>query len=85
MQLEGSKPSPKIFFACHHIPTAEYQNHRSGACAGLSARERRRSSSKPTVWRRVLGVIVAMTLEEAEAAVKDMLAGNALATQATAS
>lgn len=77
-QLEGSKAFTKDFLARHNIPTAEYQNftevepalayiHEKGApivikADGLAAGK---------------GVIVAMTLEEAEAAVKNMLAGNA--------
>ncbi|MDU2734398.1 MAG: phosphoribosylamine--glycine ligase [Mixta calida] len=77
-QLEGSKAFTKDFLARHKIPTAEYQNftdvelalqyvHAKGApivikADGLAAGK---------------GVIVAMTLEEAEAAVRDMLAGNA--------
>jgi len=77
-QLEGSKAFTKDFLARHHIPTAEYQNfteiepalaylHEKGApivvkADGLAAGK---------------GVIVAMTLEEAENAVRDMLAGNA--------
>src|SRR5690625_4281037 len=77
-QLEGSKAFTKDFLARHQIPTAAYGNftdldealaylHRQGApivikADGLAAGK---------------GVIVAMTLEEAEAAVRDMLAGNA--------
>ncbi|UQY43851.1 phosphoribosylamine--glycine ligase [Erwinia sp. PK3-005] len=77
-QLEGSKAFTKDFLARHRIPTAEYHNftdvelalqyvHAKGApivikADGLAAGK---------------GVIVAMTLAEAEAAVRDMLAGNA--------
>ena len=77
-QLEGSKAFTKDFLARHHIPTADYQNfseiepaiayvHKMGApivvkADGLAAGK---------------GVIVAMTIEEAEAAIRDMLAGNA--------
>ncbi|WP_033575468.1 phosphoribosylamine--glycine ligase [Dickeya chrysanthemi] len=77
-QLEGSKAFTKDFLARQHIPTAEYQNfteiepaldyiRRKGApivikADGLAAGK---------------GVIVAMTLEEAENAATDMLAGNA--------
>src|SRR5690606_20802928 len=77
-QLEGSKAFTKDFLARHQIPTADYQNftevepalaylHEKGApivikADGLAAGK---------------GVIVAMTLEEAEEAVRDMLAGNA--------
>ncbi|MFC7779994.1 phosphoribosylamine--glycine ligase [Pantoea sp. GbtcB22] len=77
-QLEGSKAFTKDFLARQQIPTAEYQNftevepalaylHEKGApivikADGLAAGK---------------GVIVAMELAEAEAAVQDMLAGNA--------
>ncbi|WP_022961350.1 phosphoribosylamine--glycine ligase [Halopseudomonas pelagia] len=77
-QLEGSKAFTKDFLARHQIPTADYQNftevepalaylHEKGApivikADGLAAGK---------------GVIVAMTLQEAENAVRDMLAGNA--------
>ena len=77
-QLEGSKAFTKDFLARHHIPTAGYGNftdvekaiaylHQMGApivvkADGLAAGK---------------GVIVAETLEQAEAAVRDMLSGNA--------
>ena len=77
-QLEGSKAFTKGFLARHQIPTATYGNftdideaiaylHQQGApivvkADGLAAGK---------------GVILAQTLEEAIAAVKDMLAGNA--------
>ncbi|MBC8651204.1 phosphoribosylamine--glycine ligase [Pseudomonas sp. MTM4] len=77
-QLEGSKAFTKDFLARHQIPTADYQNftevepalaylHEKGApivikADGLAAGK---------------GVIVAMTLAEAEEAVRDMLSGNA--------
>lgn len=76
-QLEGSKAFSKDFLERQNIPTASYQNfteidpaiaylHKVGApivvkADGLAAGK---------------GVIVAMTLSEAEAAVRDMLAGN---------
>ena len=77
-QLEGSKAFAKDFMARHGIPTAAYGNftditeanafiHQHGApivvkADGLAAGK---------------GVIIAQTIEEAEAAVRDMLAGNA--------
>jgi phosphoribosylamine--glycine ligase len=77
-QLEGSKAFTKDFLARHEIPTGYYSNfteiepaiayvHEQGApivvkADGLAAGK---------------GVIVAITLEEAEDAIKDMLAGNA--------
>lgn len=77
-QLEGSKAFTKDFLARHKIPTADYRNftevepalaylHEKGApivikADGLAAGK---------------GVIVAMTLPEAEEAVRDMLSGNA--------
>ncbi|OMH30247.1 phosphoribosylamine--glycine ligase [Motiliproteus sp. MSK22-1] len=77
-QLEGSKSFTKDFLARHQIPTGGYGNftevepalaylHEKGApivvkADGLAAGK---------------GVIVAMTMEEAEDAVKDMLSGNA--------
>ena len=77
-QLEGSKAFTKDFLLRHKIPTGNYQNftdidkalsylHQVGApivikADGLAAGK---------------GVIVALTLAEAEAAVRDMLAGNA--------
>ena len=77
-RLEGSKSFSKDFLARHRIPTSAYGSftdldealaylHRQGApivvkADGLAAGK---------------GVILAQTLEEAEAAVRDMLAGNA--------
>jgi len=77
-QLEGSKAFAKDFMAKHAIPTAAYGNftdmdeaiafiHRQGApivvkADGLAAGK---------------GVIIAQSIEEAESAVRDMLAGNA--------
>ncbi len=77
-QLEGSKAFTKDFLARHHIPTADYQNFTEiePALAYL------RKKGAPIVVKADglaagKGVIVAMTLEEAENAVRDMLAGNA--------
>ena len=77
-QLEGSKAFTKDFLARHHIPSAEYQNFTAVEPALTYLREK----GAPIVIKADglaagKGVIVAMTLEEAEAAVEDMLAGNA--------
>ena len=77
-QLEGSKAFTKDFLARHAIPTAEYQNFTDIEPALVYLREK----GAPIVIKADglaagKGVIVAMTLEEAEAAVHDMLAGNA--------
>ncbi|MGK9175676.1 phosphoribosylamine--glycine ligase [Yokenella regensburgei] len=77
-QLEGSKAFTKDFLARHKIPTAEYQNFTEVEPALAYLREK----GAPIVIKADglaagKGVIVAMTLEEAEAAVNDMLAGNA--------
>ena len=77
-QLEGSKAFTKDFLARHAIPTAEYQNFTDIEPALAYVREK----GAPIVVKADglaagKGVIVAMTLEEAEAAIRDMLAGNA--------
>lgn len=77
-QLEGSKAFTKDFLARHQIPTAEYQNFTEIEPALAYLREK----GAPIVVKADglaagKGVIVAMTLEEAEEAVRDMLAGNA--------
>ncbi|END61778.1 phosphoribosylamine--glycine ligase [Escherichia coli] len=76
-QLEGSKAFTKDFLARHKIPTAEYQNFTEVEPALAYLREK----GAPIVIKADglaagKGVIVAMTLEEAEAAY-EMLAGNA--------
>ena len=77
-QLEGSKAFTKDFLARHQIPTAEYQNfteiepalaYLQGKGAPIVIKADGLAAGK--------GVIVAMTLAEAEDAVRDMLAGNA--------
>ncbi|MBI3773706.1 MAG: phosphoribosylamine--glycine ligase [Gammaproteobacteria bacterium] len=77
-QLEGSKAFTKDFLARHKIPTADYGNFTdiNQALAYL------RQKGAPIVVKADglaagKGVIVAMTLAEAETAVRDMLAGNA--------
>ncbi len=76
-QLEGSKAFTKDFLARHKIPTAEYQNFTEIDPAIAYLREK----GAPIVIKADglaagKGVIVAMTLKEAEDAVRDMLAGN---------
>jgi phosphoribosylamine--glycine ligase len=77
-QLEGSKAYAKDFLARHGIPTAHYAvfTDLDTALAHLQ------QTGAPIVVKADglaagKGVIVAMTLPEAEAAVRDMLAGNA--------
>lgn len=77
-QLEGSKAFTKDFLARHQIPTAEYHNFTDVELALQYVR----AKGAPIVIKADglaagKGVIVAMTQEEAEAAVRDMLAGNA--------
>lgn len=77
-QLEGSKAFTKDFLARHAIPTADYQNFTEIEPALAYVQEK----GAPIVVKADglaagKGVIVAMTLEEAEAAIRDMLAGNA--------
>ncbi len=77
-QLEGSKSFTKDFLARHNIPTAAYGNFTDldEALAYLQ------KVGAPIVVKADglaagKGVILAQTLEEAETAVRDMLAGNA--------
>ncbi|MGE6108351.1 phosphoribosylamine--glycine ligase [Aeromonas sobria] len=77
-QLEGSKAFTKDFLARHAIPTAAYQNFTEVEPALAYLRQQ----GAPIVIKADglaagKGVIVAMTLEEAEEAVRDMLSGNA--------
>ncbi|AYG99692.1 phosphoribosylamine--glycine ligase [Pectobacterium parmentieri] len=77
-QLEGSKAFTKDFLARHNIPSAEYQNFTEVEPALAYVR----SKGAPIVIKADglaagKGVIVAMTLQEAENAIQDMLAGNA--------
>jgi phosphoribosylamine--glycine ligase len=76
-QLEGSKAFSKDFLARHDIPTAAYQNF-SDLDAALAYI---RKQGAPIVIKADglaagKGVIVAMTLEDAEQAATDMLSGN---------
>lgn len=77
-QLEGSKAFTKDFLARHQIPTGAYANFTEIDPALAYVREQ----GAPIVVKADglaagKGVIVAMTLQEAEDAIKDMLAGNA--------
>ncbi len=77
-QLEGSKAFTKDFLARHDIPTAAYRNFTDLDEALTNIREQ----GAPIVIKADglaagKGVIVAHTLEEAEQAATDMLAGNA--------
>jgi phosphoribosylamine--glycine ligase len=76
-QLEGSKAFAKDFLARHRIPTADYAVHTDVDAALAYVR----AKGAPIVIKADglaagKGVIVAMTLAEAEAAITDMLAGN---------
>ncbi|MCO4751328.1 phosphoribosylamine--glycine ligase [Vibrio cholerae O1 biovar El Tor] len=76
--VEGSKAFTKDFLARHNIPTAAYANFTEIEPALAYVREK----GAPIVVKADglaagKGVIVAMTLQEAEDAIQDMLAGNA--------
>ncbi len=76
-QLEGSKAFSKDFLARHGIPTARYATFESVEPALAWVREH----GAPVVVKADglaagKGVIIAQTVEEAEAAIRDMLAGN---------
>jgi len=77
-QLEGSKAYAKDFLQRHGIPTAFYAVHTNVDAALAYIRDK----GAPIVVKADglaagKGVIVAMTQDEAEAAVRDMLDGNA--------
>jgi phosphoribosylamine--glycine ligase len=77
-QLEGSKAFAKDFLARHRIPTAAYGNFTDIAAAENFIRQH----GAPIVVKADglaagKGVIMAATVDEAIAAVSDMLAGNA--------
>jgi len=76
-QLEGSKAFTKAFLARHQIPTGSYQSFTDTEQALTYLDE----VGAPIVVKADglaagKGVIVAMTLDEAREAVKDMLSGN---------
>lgn len=77
-QLEGSKAFTKEFLARHAIPTGAYETFTDpdAACTYIQAQ------GAPIVVKADglaagKGVIVALSVDEAEAAVRDMLSGNA--------
>lgn len=77
-RLEGSKVFSKDFLKRHHIPTAAYQSFTDVHEALAYVRD----VGVPIVVKADglaagKGVVVAQTMEEAEQAVRDMLAGNA--------
>lgn len=76
-QLEGSKAFSKDFLQRHNIPTAAYQNFTDIEAAKQYVRD----NALPIVIKADglaagKGVIIAETLEQADAAIDDMLAGN---------
>ena len=78
-QLEASKAFTKDFLARHQIPTAQYQvfTEAEAACAYI------RQRGAPIVVKADglaagKGVVVAQTIEEAQAAARDMLGGTML-------
>ncbi|GAB2664446.1 phosphoribosylamine--glycine ligase [Arenimonas aestuarii] len=77
-QLEGSKAYAKDFLARHGIPTAYYAVFEDAALALQHVRDH----GAPIVIKADglaagKGVVVAMTVQEAEAAITEMLEGNA--------
>ena len=76
-QLESSKDFAKAFMAKHNIPTAQYQTFENAE----QAHDYVNQEGAPIVIKADglaagKGVIVAMTLDEAHAAIDDMLLGN---------
>lgn len=77
-QLEGSKSFTKDFLARNDIPTGYYQTFTEiDPALAYIAKNGAPIVIKADGLAAGKGVIVALTIEEAEAAVKDMLAGNA--------
>ncbi|MFM8768235.1 MAG: phosphoribosylamine--glycine ligase [Rubrivivax sp.] len=81
-QLESSKAFAKDFMRRHGIPTAHYATFTEA----VSAHEHVRATGAPIVIKADglaagKGVVVAMTEDEAHAAIDDMLAANALGVQ----
>ena len=78
-QLEASKAFTKDFLARHQIPTAQYQVFTEAEAACVYIRQR----GAPIVVKADglaagKGVVVAQTIEEAQAAARDMLGGTML-------
>ena len=77
-QLEGSKAFAKDFMARHGIPTAAYGKFTdTGEALAFIRKHGAPIVVKADGLAAGKGVIIANTLEEAETAVNDMLAGNA--------
>ncbi|WP_102794434.1 phosphoribosylamine--glycine ligase [Bowmanella denitrificans] len=77
-QLEGSKAFTKDFLARHNIPTAAYQTFTEvGPALDYVKQQGAPIVVKADGLAAGKGVIVAMTEQEAEDAIRDMLAGNA--------
>ena len=81
-QLESSKAFSKAFMERHHIPTARYQAFEDAALAHAYVNQH----GAPIVVKADglaagKGVVVATTLEEAHAAIDDMLVDNSLGVQ----
>jgi len=77
-QLEGSKRFSKDFLARHHIPTADYQSFTDVDAAEAYVKK----MGAPIVVKADglaagKGVIIATDIEQANNAIRDMLAGNA--------
>ena len=78
-QLESSKDFAKRFMARHHIPTAEFETFsESTAAHAYIDRKGAPIVIKADGLAAGKGVVVAMTLAEAHAAIDDMLSGNKL-------
>jgi phosphoribosylamine---glycine ligase len=76
-QLEGSKAFTKDFLQRHHIPTAAYQNFTEvGPALAYLRTQKLPIVIKADGLAAGKGVIIAQTLEEADATVTDMLSGN---------
>jgi phosphoribosylamine---glycine ligase len=85
-QLESSKAFAKDFMQRHHIPTALHATFTDAAAAHAHVdNDMRRSGAQIVVKADGLaagkGVVVAMTAEEAHAAIDDMLSANTLGVQ----